>query len=236
MRTYSVNINLNLIELMAEIKPKLLLPFSNPVLAFDFPYNKDFRTSLIQECYEYRKHDESINLADAHRQVGWQSKKILFNTQAPSLRRIAQFVLNAVTSMSKTISPNINMANFNLGSEGWININQQGSLHFPHTHGNTTFSGVFYVKVPDATKPIYENDINKPGFIEFLDPRNDVSGFARGIKELKDSLSFKQQMLIAPEEGRLLIFPAWLKHWVYPNIENEERISISFNSSLLKKK
>ena len=31
------------------------------------------------------------------------------------------------------------------------------------------------------------------------------------------------------EEGRLYIFPSWIKHLVEPNMSDEERISISFN-------
>ena len=219
---------------MNSIKPQIFLPFSNPVVALEFPYDQGFRTLLIKECIKYRNESKTINSAFEHRQVGWQSKKILFTTEDPCLKKIAEFILFSIGSISKIISPNIDMNNFNIGSEGWININETGSLHFPHTHGGSTFSGVFYVKVP-VTKKINDNDINKPGFLEFLDPRNDVTGFALGIQDLKDSMTFKQQMLVKPKEGTLLIFPAWLKHWVYPNTNNEERISLSFNT-LLKKK
>ena len=37
-----------------------------------------------------------------------------------------------------------------------------------------------------------------------------------------------------PEEGQLILFPAYLPHSVLPNRHNEERISISFNIMLLK--
>ena len=32
-----------------------------------------------------------------------------------------------------------------------------------------------------------------------------------------------------PEEGDMFIFPAWLKHWVYPFKSDCERISVSGN-------
>ena len=216
-------------------KPKLFLPFSNPLLKFELPYEEYFRTSLIKECLNYKNQQDTINADAANRQVGWQSQKILFQTQEPCLKKISQYILSAVQSMSKSISPNIKLDDFNTASEGWININQQGSLHFPHTHGNTTFAGVFYVKVPEATKTTNHNNLIKQGFIEFLDPRNDVSSWACGIQEFRESTPFDQRMLLAPKEGVLLVFPGWLKHWVYPNIDNEERISISFNCKLVKK-
>jgi len=219
---------------MEQIKPQTLLPFSNPVLAFQLPYNDNFRTSLIKECLTCRDQSESINSADANKQVGWQSPKILFTTQAPFLKKIAESIVESVGYISKFISPNIDLNSFKIGKEGWININQKGSLHYPHTHGGSTFSGVFYVKVPVINKT-NSNSINQPGFIEFLDPRNDVTSFARDIPELTNSLAFSQKMMLEPKEGVLLIFPAWLKHWVYPNTDNEERISISFNTALIKK-
>jgi uncharacterized protein (TIGR02466 family) len=37
-----------------------------------------------------------------------------------------------------------------------------------------------------------------------------------------------------PEPGKLLIFPAWITHYVHPNISEDERISIAFNSKFEK--
>ena len=213
---------------MEEIKQSIIQPFSNPIFIYKIPYNNDFRNSLINECTTLKDTSQTINPQYEHRQVGWQSKKILFTTQEPNLKIISSIIDNAAWASIKSISPGIDSTKYNLGREGWININQKGTLHFPHIHGNSTLSGVFYVKVPKIKK-IDNKDISKPGFIEFLDPRNDVASFSKNIEELATSLVFKNQMLIEPEEGTLLIFPAWLKHWVYPNNENEERISISFN-------
>ena len=33
------------------------------------------------------------------------------------------------------------------------------------------------------------------------------------------------------EENVLLLFPSWLKHYVNPNLSNEDRISLSFNTN-----
>jgi uncharacterized protein (TIGR02466 family) len=39
---------------------------------------------------------------------------------------------------------------------------------------------------------------------------------------------------ILPEAGKLIIFPAWLEHYVEPNTSTEERISIAFNINIKK--
>ena len=41
---------------------------------------------------------------------------------------------------------------------------------------------------------------------------------------------------ITPKAGTLVLFPSYLEHKVNPNLSNEERIVISFNVSLLRKK
>ena len=45
-----------------------------------------------------------------------------------------------------------------------------------------------------------------------------------------------QVQSITPRPGTLVLFPSYLEHKVNPNLSNEERIVISFNVSLLRKK
>jgi hypothetical protein len=33
-----------------------------------------------------------------------------------------------------------------------------------------------------------------------------------------------------PQAGTLLVFPSYLRHWVYPNEQDDLRISIAFNA------
>jgi hypothetical protein len=35
-----------------------------------------------------------------------------------------------------------------------------------------------------------------------------------------------------PEESKIIIFPSWMSHYVEPNENLEDRISISFNTSI----
>ncbi len=161
---------------MESIKPRLLVPFSNPFLITELPYEENFRNDLINECLKIKNQQDTVNSVVAKQQVGFQSQKILFKTQEPCLKRISEFIHDSIKTISKFIAPKIDFDTFNAVCSGWININQKGSLHFPHTHGNTTFAGVFYVKIPKATKTTNDNNLIKPGYIEFLDPRNDVSG------------------------------------------------------------
>jgi uncharacterized protein (TIGR02466 family) len=96
----------------------------------------------------------------------------------------------------------------------WGNINPPGAYHPTHHHPNNYLSGVYYVAVPQSGSRILFQD-PRPSMI-MPRPRQ----FTRLTANAADAES---------KPGRLLIFPAWLKHSVPANDGQTERISISFN-------
>ncbi|MFI5000811.1 MAG: TIGR02466 family protein [Reyranellales bacterium] len=96
----------------------------------------------------------------------------------------------------------------------WANINPPGAYHPTHHHPNNYLSGVYYVAVPPVGSRIVFQD-PRPSMI-MPKPKQYTRITANGA----DAQS---------KEGRLLIFPAWLKHTVPSNEGHSERISISFN-------
>ena len=99
---------------------------------------------------------------------------------------------------------------------GWVNINRNDNLNMEHAHDGNWLSAAFYIKVPDV------NDTNRIGLFEFKDP------IPARIHE--GHLFGKQNhYTITPEEGMLIIFPAWVRHMVSPNYTNQDRISFSCN-------
>jgi uncharacterized protein (TIGR02466 family) len=102
---------------------------------------------------------------------------------------------------------------------GWININGRGAFNKPHNHPDCLLSGCYYVQVPESVDPT-------SGQIEFLDPRAGANMVSSPY------LAFRPSMGLRPRAGQLLIFPAYLAHWVLPNAEDQDRISIAFNIRL----
>ncbi|MBS0220556.1 MAG: hypothetical protein JSR91_07425 [Proteobacteria bacterium] len=96
----------------------------------------------------------------------------------------------------------------------WANINPPGAYHPTHNHPNNYLSGVYYVAVPAAGSHIVFQD-PRPLMI-MPKPRQ----FTRQTANAADAES---------KPGRLVIFPAWLRHSVPANDGQTERISISFN-------
>lgn len=97
-------------------------------------------------------------------------------------------------------------------------MNRHGDYNARHIHPDSDWAVVYYVEVgqPD---PVNERN----GRIELHDPRilSNMSklnrfGFARGL-------------LIDPEPGKMVMFPAWMEHSVHPFFGTGDRISISCN-------
>ena len=85
------------------------------------------------------------------------------------------------------------------------------------------FSGVIYLKLPkDMEKEITaDHDDHYPanGLIEFM--------YGEACDFRSDGLKFK------PEVGKFLMFPSYLKHFVYPFYSKGDRRSMSFNAHMM---
>jgi uncharacterized protein (TIGR02466 family) len=98
----------------------------------------------------------------------------------------------------------------------WANINPPGAFHPMHHHPNNYLSGVYYVAVGDPNSSII-----------FQDPRPQASMIMPKPKQYSRLTANGADAKSVP--GRLVIFPAWLKHTVPANQGPGDRISISFN-------
>lgn len=98
----------------------------------------------------------------------------------------------------------------------WGNINSQYSFHAEHLHPYSHISGVFYVDTPAGSPPI-----------RFKDPRVGRWMMPPAADGARPENSFNAA--VAPESGKLLMFPSWLEHGVGQNMDDIERISMSFN-------
>jgi hypothetical protein len=106
----------------------------------------------------------------------------------------------------------------------WVNYQKQHEFNPPHNHNSGNgFSFVVFMKIPTHWKEQHalpfsanSNGSCASDFMFLLAQGNQVSAI---------------NILLSPEdEGRILIFPAWLMHQVFPFYgTEEERITISGN-------
>ena len=116
----------------------------------------------------------------------------------------------------------------NWSLQGWANVNRRGDYHDPHNHPHAYLSGTYYVAMPEDAPPPPQNRADlRPGAISFYDPRGAANMTAiRGDRQIEAEFTHR------PRAGEILLWPAFLMHFVHPNLSDEARISISFNAVL----
>ena len=104
-------------------------------------------------------------------------------------------------------------------TQSWI-VSQYAGDFNPIHHHSADFSAGIYLKVPEGMLDDLDDHAPAKGMIEFA--YGDTQNFRN------DSVKFK------PEVGKFLIFPSWLKHFVYPFSVKGERRMMSFNATIRK--
>jgi uncharacterized protein (TIGR02466 family) len=111
---------------------------------------------------------------------------------------------------------------------GWANVNRLGDYHDPHNHPHCYLSGTYYVQVPTDRAPLRTRKDVRPGCITFYDPR----GPAVNMGAIRGDPYINPEYTVQPKPGDILLWPAFLTHFVHPNLSETPRISISFNVML----
>jgi uncharacterized protein (TIGR02466 family) len=108
--------------------------------------------------------------------------------------------------------------------QGWANVNRFGDYHDAHNHPRAYLSGTYYVAVPTSVAARDGRRDVRSGCISFYDPRG-----AANMTAIKGDPYIEAEHTIQPRAGMILLWPAFLKHFVHPNLSQDLRISISYN-------
>ena len=120
-----------------------------------------------------------------------------------------------VETIALSVAQNLGVDKYPLMITGcWANINPPGTYHPTHNHPNNYLSGVYYVAVPATGSHLL-----------FQDPRPTTIM----PQVAKHSRITANASVAQTQPGRMVIFPAWLRHHVPTNEGTTERISIAFN-------
>lgn len=216
-------------QAVEEVMPRLQSVdplFITPLLRYQVEEWESLNPVLIAESRAWRDQESGIVRSNLK---GWHSPPTLFGRQEPGFRRLCHHIMMAVadaTTRFVTAEPE----NLSMNCDGWVNINPKHAFNGPHDHPGCFWSGVYYVNTP-GSEGIPEQGAGpeirrKDGAIEFLDPRTNV----RAVAPLKSTIGL--QAVITPRPGLMLLFPSFVQHWVHPNEQDEERISIAFNARI----
>jgi len=144
--------------------------------------------------------------------TGWQSAND-FLEWSPGCHELGASFSDAVTAMVVGPKPD------GVYLTAWANLLRRGDYFSPHTHPDAAWSGVLYVEAGDTGE-------EHGGFLSFRDPRAGATMVSAATNRFDTACTVHHY----PQTGELVVFPAWLVHWVVPYQGERPRISVAFNA------
>jgi uncharacterized protein (TIGR02466 family) len=184
------------------------LYFATPIYVKDVG-TPEFNAQLEQNIINWSRQDKGVQKTNVN---GWHSPtdmhlKPEYKMLVDLLYQAQHFIYNDELLDNEPFLGNM-----------WANINPPGGYNRAHTHPNSLWSGVYYVKAP----------INS-GHLKVEDPKPCINISRPKRKQRQLPKHLWNEVHFEPIAGRLIMFPSWLNHCVDTNQSNDIRISVSFN-------
>jgi uncharacterized protein (TIGR02466 family) len=195
----------------------------NPTLARAFSAMR--ATDLAQQAGEQTSSDVFYASHD----------QLLSRVQLPEFQSLVSFIAD---SLQKTVG----QANAGVWPSGrmrlqlqivgcWFQIQNGMAFHDVHTHGNCSWSGVYYVQCDSQDKRQAHKSLGSMnGVTRFYGPYTDwLSG---AYMDIGNAYLQKNTLDVEPEAGKLVLFPSYLPHKAMPYEGEQDRIVVSFNAQV----
>lgn len=168
--------------------------------------------SLVDYCYQLKTSSLGRTKSNG---FGWQSHDI--DDDHLQIKNLRNEIFERIRYLHKEYG--FKTPAYHRISNIWININGLSSFNRPHVHAESLFSGVYYAQAEDDS-----------GDLIFLHPATSHQYHIneRAVEKFTDFNS--SVFVVKPTIGKLVLFPSWLVHYVEPNRNSKDRISISFNT------
>lgn len=218
-------------------------PIFKPIFPIPFGYAnfgekiRHFNSDLIRDIEKERSVSKGKKRTFAKNSSGWQSEVGLEN-KYESFDQLAKIIL--ITAKPILYSSGVSKKEKLTVNGVWANlIFAAGGFSNPHIHGSgtTIWTGVYYPKGIteednldnfDETKHFGYGIPNVPGTLVCKD-QNIAKRVVKFEKNNRAGYGYYGHVFsIIPRESLLVLFPAWLEHYVTPTVDNSKRYSISF--------
>ena len=207
--------------MLINVTPELAMVFGTP-MAFRTVANAAALNEGLERAILMRAQSQSGNTISNI--GGWQSQTDLLDWPEPPVAQLKTELdrsIQAISTLPALLEGRPPDQRVGYTAYGWVNVNQNGHYNTPHIHTACDWSAVYYVA---TGSPHPDTPIN--GRIEFRDPRPTAAysrtpGFIAG-----------QPLRLKPQAGMMVIFPAWVEHWVHPFFGDGKRISIAINVTI----
>ncbi len=151
---------------------------------------------------------------------GWHSNSDLQDRQEPHFVELDGFINDCFRDCYARVASQFNdhAVAARWRCQGWIMVMGPGHYSMLHDHADADWSCAYYVDAGEPPTP--EHPMS--GVLAFDDPR-------LGVNRNYPAQVFPPQFTLEAQTGMLVMFPAWLKHYVNPYFGSRPRISVSYN-------
>lgn len=189
--------------------------YYTPVWVCDNPEAQAMKPGLLEMVERIQKLEKGTSEKAKSNRGGWRSSSL--NTKQPGLAPLTDWITQRIGQIVSH--------DYSYILDPWINLHYQHGFNVQHNHPDSVLSGVYYISVPEGS-----------GKLAIVDPRP-VASFSmiqRYFNYCKDDFTWGT-ITFTPQEGRLIMFPAWLPHHVEASDSPQTRISLPFNLVVKKK-
>lgn len=188
--------------------------FATPVFVHDLEGFEEANEVMRDYVAVMRERDCGLSRSNVH---GWHSSSSELGT-APAFAKLR----DAIVARTKASLQSIGYVGLGLVMTNmWVVVRPPGASTTLHDHPRSFTSGVYYLQAPRGSSPLV-----------FRDPRSTRLFNEPGGQDQRHP-HITQRFAVPAQEGRLVLFPAWLEHFVPVNETEIERIAVSFNFAIL---
>ena len=188
---------------------------------------------LIAHVYDLKNQGKTSGVANIAKKNLFESKFDFFNSDLQAVQELKSFCEESLMNVVKDTNQYDDDFMSNLVPklfESWAHITNNNGYHDAHKHLNTSWGGIYYLNAGECGEVEDEDGILRMnGTNRFYSP---IQYFC-----LDPSMQYLRHDAadISPENGVLVIFPAYLLHSATPYIGKKDRVVISFNSVINQK-
>ena len=208
-----------------EIQASML--WATPILEVMNPEHARIKEPLVKYCYEMERQAQQpieSGVTPLRKAGLYESRFDFFKRPLPEIQSLRQFCAEAVSQAVFKLHQQATRGRERVPGltvdlhESWIHITRDGGYHEVHNHAMCSWCGIYYLDPGECT----------------LDPPNGINRFFSPIDIMYEdfgTMAYPQKPIsYPPAEGKLVLFPSYVRHLAAPYRGKRDRIIVSFNS------
>lgn len=196
--------------------------WSVPMFVFIWPHHQTYQSRLKSVCDDLQQNHPVSGIAVTAKHNLYESRFDFCHLPHDAVRAWTDWIKDCVFEAARAACGSEWPAGLEVAvniHESWCHITHDYGYHDMHIHGNSSWSGIYYLDAAQSSLPD-RNGVNRfyrPWHSNYVD-----AGTAWATKDTTIDVN--------PQDGMLVIFPSWIPHAALAYRGDQSRYILSFNS------